>query len=152
MKSDKHPMQPLSRDANGVVRFKQNAIVRYLLDAGAAGMNELAAMRFDSDDRNQFAQLIGYSVIGFGELSYADPSIVDAADTAASELPSMGDCEACGKRVPADELRTVIVYGSDCDACMECRGEEREIEPHRQDAGASPTAEPDDDSTTGESQ
>lgn len=34
-------------------------------------MNLLAAMEFTDEDRQQFAQLIGYSVSGYGELPYA---------------------------------------------------------------------------------
>lgn len=84
----KHPMQPVLI-VNGVARFKPNAIVKMLLDRGEFDMNKIAAMNFDSDDRNQFAQLIGYSVDGFGELSYADPEIVADAD---AEADSYNHC------------------------------------------------------------
>lgn len=79
----KHPMQPVKRDRHGVVRFHANAIVRYLLDYATArgcGMNELALMRFSKDDRTQFAQLIGYSVSGAGDLSYFDRATLSKAD------------------------------------------------------------------------
>lgn len=66
----RHPIQPLVTDSDGVCRFKKNAIVSFLLDAGPFDMNKLALMQFSYDDREQFAQLIGYSVCGFGELSY----------------------------------------------------------------------------------
>ena len=65
----KHPMQPVIT-VGGVKRFKANAIVRFLLDAGPFDMNQLALMKFSREDREQFAQLIGYSVTGFGELQY----------------------------------------------------------------------------------
>lgn len=64
-----HPVQPLILD-DGIIRFKRNAIVRYLLDAGPFNLNQLALMPFTDEDREQFAQLIGYSLSGFGELSY----------------------------------------------------------------------------------
>ncbi len=70
-KSQIHPNQPVVIDRNGDARFKENAIVRMLLDHGGFDMNKLALMRFDQEDREQFAQLIGYSVSGFSELSYA---------------------------------------------------------------------------------
>ena len=66
----KHPTQPLSTDDNGTVRFKENEIVRYLLDHGPFDMNFIASHEFPQEDRIQFAQLIGYSLGGFGELSY----------------------------------------------------------------------------------
>ena len=67
-----HPTQPTEYDNNGVLRFKANAIVRFLLDAGPFDMNKLAMIPFSVEDRQQFAQLIGYSVGGYEELSYAD--------------------------------------------------------------------------------
>lgn len=69
-----HPIQPLIRDAESTVRFKENKIVRFLLDAGPFDMNQLAVMNFSREDREQFAQLIGYSLSGFGELSYVRDS------------------------------------------------------------------------------
>lgn len=69
----KNPIQPLAKDASGTLRFKANAIARHLLDTHpACDLNTLACMDFTSDDRQQFAQLIGYSLSGFGELSYVD--------------------------------------------------------------------------------
>jgi hypothetical protein len=65
----KHPVQPLERDGT-VLRFKKNAIVEHLLDNGPFDMNKLAVMDFSQEDREQFAQLIGYSLGGFEELSY----------------------------------------------------------------------------------
>lgn len=74
----KNPIQPTYVDVQGVRRFKSNALVSALLEHGhrtGLGLNELAS-RFSSpendDDRRQLAQLIGYSVSGFGDLSYAD--------------------------------------------------------------------------------
>lgn len=66
----RHPTQPIARG-----RFKGNAIVRYLLDAGPFDLDHLAMLPFSNADRQQFAQLIGYSLDGYGELSY----VTDAA-------------------------------------------------------------------------
>lgn len=66
----RHPIQPLVDDGDGVLRFKSNAIVKALLDTGKLTMNDLAVLNFTDEDREQFAQLIGYSVDGFGSLSY----------------------------------------------------------------------------------
>jgi hypothetical protein len=76
----KHPIQPSIVDGNGVRRFKPNKIVRYLLDAGGINMNMLAAMPFDQNDREQFAQLIGYTLSGFSDLSYATDDTVETAE------------------------------------------------------------------------
>lgn len=70
MISSQHPRQPMVIERDGVVRFKRNAIVEYLLDAGRVDMNHLASMGFSDEDRCQFAQLIGYSVDGYGDLPY----------------------------------------------------------------------------------
>lgn len=85
-KSNRHPKQPVEWDGNGVIRFKENAIVRYLLDNGGIDMNHLARVPFLRSDRVQFAQLIGYSVSGFGELSYVDGHDWASADRARRRL------------------------------------------------------------------
>jgi len=75
----KHPIQPLEEDKHGTIRFKKNAIVEFLLDNGGFNMNDLAVMDFSNEDRMQFAQLIGYSLYGFSELSYVDDATYYAA-------------------------------------------------------------------------
>jgi len=85
-KPEKHPMQPVVLDQDKVARFKKNKIVEFLLDAGKFNMNDLAMMNFTKEDRSQFAQLIGYSVSGFGDLSYADKEHVKTADWFAANL------------------------------------------------------------------
>ncbi|MFU5074596.1 hypothetical protein ACM70V_14935 [Pseudomonas aeruginosa] len=67
------PMQPLVKDDHGVARFKANKIVNHLLDYASergCGMTELAKLQFPDEDYMQFAQLIGYSVSGYSDLSY----------------------------------------------------------------------------------
>lgn len=80
----RNPIQPQIIDGNGTRRFKANAIVRHLLDwASERGMdlNEIAVMDFTDDDRQQFAQLIGYSLCGYGELrSYVSDDAYNAAN------------------------------------------------------------------------
>lgn len=82
----KHPMQPIVVDDDGVARFKANAIVCFLLDQGGFDMNDLARRFFSDEDREQFAQLIGYSVSGFGDLSYASRESIIEADAAVERL------------------------------------------------------------------
>lgn len=78
------PRQPLKKDKNGHVRFVSNRIVRFLLDSHPSiDMNELAFMPFSKEEEMQFAQLIGYSLNGYGELSYvSDESYLLAAGEA----------------------------------------------------------------------
>ena len=76
----KHPIQPIETDDHGTARFKQNAIVRFLLDEGPFDLNKLGIKSFPNEDREQFAQLIGYSVSGFGELSYVSNDTYGTAD------------------------------------------------------------------------
>ena len=71
----KHPMQPLAKDEHGTLRFQQNKIVRDLLEFATSrgfGLNEIAEREYSDEDRQQFAQLIGYSLSGYGELGYVD--------------------------------------------------------------------------------
>lgn len=87
----RHPMQVIEWDGEGVIRFRQNKIIRYLIDLGTSkgwfDMNSLAIVPFDDDDRMQFAMQIGYSVSGAGDLSYFKEEVIAAADKIAQELP-----------------------------------------------------------------
>jgi hypothetical protein len=84
-----HPIQPLELDGN-VKRFKRNHIVQFLLDQpGGADMNQLVALNFSKEDHQQFAQLIGYSLSGYGDLSYVDDYAYGVAERVlAGELES----------------------------------------------------------------
>lgn len=90
MATTRHPNQPIVIDPRGVARFKENALVCKLLDHGQAtglGLNELALLEdIDVNDWQQLAQLIGYSVSGYGDLSYADSRTVAAADRKVEKL------------------------------------------------------------------
>jgi hypothetical protein len=77
------PLQPIIIDERRVQRFQANEIVRYLLERAPVDMNDLAVMPFAIEDREQFAQLIGYSVSGIGELSYMRPKTMRRIDKAA---------------------------------------------------------------------
>jgi hypothetical protein len=81
-------MQPLVIDDQGVVRFKQNKIVRALLDTGKLNMNDIAVLDFPLEDMVQFVQLIGYSVSGAGELSYMPEDLIAKADEQAELILS----------------------------------------------------------------
>ena len=78
------PMQPLEKDEHGVLRFKENKIVRTLLDVATArgimDMNSIAGGSFSQEDREQFAQLIGYSLCGASDLSYVRASTLAKAE------------------------------------------------------------------------
>jgi hypothetical protein len=83
------PMQPIIVE-DGKARFQKNAIVRWLLDMSAAGqrvdLQGIALTPFTVEDREQFLQLIGYTVTGFGECSYVRKASVDKADRIAARL------------------------------------------------------------------
>jgi len=68
------PQQPIlvNTECERSERFRENTIVRYLLDHGGIDLNMIGDLPFPRADRIQFAQLIGYSVKGFGELNYVD--------------------------------------------------------------------------------
>ena len=88
------PLQPVYRDEHGILRFKENAIVRYLLDNGGIDMNKLAMLHFSHADREQFASLIGYSLSGFSELHYVSDEAFGAAERMAGgeqELQARND-------------------------------------------------------------
>ena len=70
MQEPKHPVQPLIKDEDGRLRFKVNKIVRFLKDQSKFDLNTLHDMPFSTEDWVQFNQLCGYSLDGWGDLSY----------------------------------------------------------------------------------
>ena len=105
----KNPIQPLKDDAQGVKRFKANKIVQHLLDTHpACDMNTLARMEFSDDDRQQFAQLIGYSLSGYCSLSsYVDDAAYYAAANVAEGM-SEKDARIAGLEQKLSELRAAV--------------------------------------------
>lgn len=102
--SARHPMQPLLVDGEGVLRFKENRIVRHLLDAGPLDLNALAALDFDPEDWRQFAQLIGYSLDGWASLPYVD----DASRLAARYVHERGLTEEQARLQVAEETLAAL--------------------------------------------
>ena len=82
----KHPIQPIVTDAHGVIRFKGNAIVRHLLDHGGIDLNAIAMLDFTQDDREQFTQLIGYSLSGAHDLDYVSDECIEDAEAEAAPI------------------------------------------------------------------
>lgn len=112
----RHPMQPFVVKDN-TIRFKPNAIVRYLLDRDTergrsdrplpgysvapseGGLNHLSSCDFPQEDWEQFYQLIGYSLSGYHELSnVSDQSALEASEAARKVMPECGGCRdnGCG--------------------------------------------------------
>lgn len=96
-------MQEIVKDQDGHARFRENGIVRFLLDEATAGrrcdLNRLAGRNFKQRDWEQFYQLIGYSLAGYHELSnVSDESALEATDAAKKVMPEAGGCrdEGCG--------------------------------------------------------
>lgn len=92
----RNPLQPLHLK-NGVMRFKDNAIVSDLLDFATPkgfDMNHIVGSgKYSQDDLEQFAQLIGYSLCGFHELYYvSDETAVIASVVARCINPESGGC------------------------------------------------------------
>jgi uncharacterized alpha/beta hydrolase family protein len=84
-------MQPIVWKGE-VIRFKENPIIVLMLETGNLSLNHIAIAAADpvngitQEDQMQLAKLIGYSVSGFGDLSYADPDTVARADEIAAKL------------------------------------------------------------------
>lgn len=103
----KHPIQPLAPDERGTVRFKPNAIVRWLLDDGPFDMNQIAMKRFSVEDQEQFAQLIGYSLSGFSELNY----VRDKTYGTAEKMSETGQTEDQARIAYLEEVLETVREG-----------------------------------------
>ncbi len=79
---EEEPMQPVGVDPHGVHRFLENRIVRDLLERSKQrghGLNEIACGNYSDAEHRQLAQLIGYSVGGYLDLSYVNNASAEEA-------------------------------------------------------------------------
>jgi hypothetical protein len=101
-------------DGTTVARFRENKIVSFLLQNGGFDMNDLARRFYDdTEDREQFAQLISYSVSGAGDLSYVSNRVYERGDAEVENLrqPKPLSFEAF------ELLRTLEKLGGDVALC-----------------------------------
>jgi hypothetical protein len=84
-------MQPIHL-VDGVARFRKNAIVDWLFKTGKIDLNEILATAqmledaFPVEDVEQFWQMLGYSVSGYGDLSFVRKKTVEKADKIVEEM------------------------------------------------------------------
>lgn len=104
---DPQPMQPVYQTDQGVIRFRENAIVRDLVYRDSergrvypkspartdGGLNWIPLQDFPRADQEQLAQLIGYSVSGYHELSYVTDT---SAEQVSALMPGAGGCRDKG--------------------------------------------------------
>ena len=86
----RHPMQKIEQTEDGVIRFRENKIIRYLMKEGKIDLNQIYCKDTDGDfnkgDYTQLMQLIGYSVSGYGDLGTSPRKIVKKADKKAENF------------------------------------------------------------------
>lgn len=95
-------------DEHGVIRFKENNIVRFILDNSGINLNDIARKHFDNDDMQQFMQLIGYSLDGYAALSYTSMDVIQAADTMAEKGLSATEAENEILKLKLDTVRDAL--------------------------------------------
>ncbi len=91
VKVKKNPIQPIETDSHGTHRFKENCIVRKLLDEGGIDLNQISMWDVSQDDKEQFAQLLGYSCSGYSSLSFASDEVCEVARKMVEEGESEKD-------------------------------------------------------------
>jgi hypothetical protein len=93
-------MQPVVVLEDGIPRFRANKIVCYLRERAkeiGVDLNHLAEIDFPQEDREQFAQLIGYAISGYHELPYvSDTSAAQASALVHAIDPDAGGCRDRG--------------------------------------------------------
>ena len=86
------PQQPLIKDAQGVVRFRANAIVRAFLKRDQRALARVTfRTTFSQEDRDQYAQLLGYTI--------AEYAVLIGCPAGDSRLATMR-AEAAGAKIP----------------------------------------------------
>lgn len=97
------PIQPIHEG-----RFVPNRIVELLLETSTHDLNTIACGNFTDQERIQFAQLIGYSVSGFGTLSYVDDDTYNAVELIADQEITQEQAEILSLRKTLDNIRTKL--------------------------------------------
>lgn len=113
------PLQPI-KDG----RFIPNRIVEKLLEVAPIDLNDIAGMDFTNEERMQLAQLIGYSVGGFTDLSYVNDEtyeVVALAMTGISEQEARntalrGQMEDARKGVKQAAVALFTIHPDDLEA------------------------------------
>jgi hypothetical protein len=103
---NKHPIQPLYLSEDGVMYFKQNKIITYLFESGKLDLNEIAVMDFSNEDQQQIAQLVGYSLSGYGDLSYVDDDAYAVAQRMSEEVKDERDVRIAALEETLENIRS----------------------------------------------
>ncbi len=84
----KHPMQPLEFDKEGIIRFKQNAIVKFLIDQYSTQVLNYIYVSgdFPWEDYKQFVQLSGHRVSSCKDMKYATDEEIKRLDQMVNEM------------------------------------------------------------------
>lgn len=120
-----HPLQAIVQGDDGLPRFQSNAIVEYLLQVSGRDLHSLASEDFSAADWEQFAQLIGYSLRGFSELSFVRDETVAAAEAMLEQGVNSDRARADRLQAELDELRRALrgpmarLYGKHPDDLLE---------------------------------
>lgn len=125
------PMQPIYMDKNGVVRFAENKIVKYLSETPMGNLNNIAGLSFSDRDRRQFAQLIGYSVSGYGDLPYVTTEHCELADKQAEPV-----IKKSRKKAEPLNIKTTEVTTKPPRACEICGKNDIKTSVHSSSVGA----------------
>jgi hypothetical protein len=70
MTTPKHPMQPVVLSEDGRAYFVPNEILVWMLAHGRINFDEIAQQGFSDEDRMQLAQLLGFAVSRYTQLTY----------------------------------------------------------------------------------
>lgn len=83
-------MRSIELDALGTARFRKNTIVAWLVENGHVSLNSIIENSpkggWPQEDIEEFWQMLGYSVSGYGDLSFIRPETVEAADKIVENL------------------------------------------------------------------
>ena len=79
-------MRSIIKDSRGVIRFKANAIVNWIVSSGRLNLNDILLDEYSIEDIEEFWQLMGYSVSEYGELSFIREETVAVADAIAERF------------------------------------------------------------------
>ena len=117
-----HPMQPLERDPkDDRFHFKPNGIIQFLMNharENGMSLSLLADMPWPKEDWDQFYQLLGFDLDGYGTSSLVSDGAKDLAE--AAERLMRGGKELADKE--SKDMETRREMGAHLPGCHPSRG------------------------------
>jgi len=100
--------QPLYTDNRGILRFKENDVILYLLHKSGITIEQVASLPFSNEDKIQFVQLIGIDIVAFEFLPFVTSDLFNAYMIMNSDSTSSEESRIRSLEIELSALRAML--------------------------------------------